>query len=56
MKHQMKSAAQQEIDLMRLQYALRMNENQPRRDRMMGAIIILCGVIAVCLLVITINL
>lgn len=55
MKPQMKSAAQQEIDYMRLQYALRMNQNQPRRDRMMGVILILCGVIGVCLLVIAIN-
>ena len=27
---------QEEIDLMRLAYADRMNENQPRRDRMVG--------------------
>lgn len=27
---------QAEIDLMRLAYAYRMNQNQPRRDRMVG--------------------
>ena len=27
---------QRDIDLMRLDYADRMNENQPRRDRMVG--------------------
>ena len=47
---------QREIDFMRAMYAQRMNENQPRRERMLGAIIILCGVVAVCLAVIAFNL
>ena len=55
MKHQMKSAAQQELDYMRQQYAQRMHDNQPRRDRMIGAILILCGIIALSLLVIAFN-
>jgi hypothetical protein len=49
------SDAQQEIDMMRKLYVDRMNVNQPRRDRMVGGIIILAAVIAVCLLVIAIN-
>ena len=56
MKPQIKSVTQQNIDFMRQQYAIRRSLNQPRRDRMIGAILILCGIIALSLLVIAINL
>lgn len=44
--HQNKTAAeiQADIDLMRLAYASRMNQNQPRRDRMVGWSLLIVGV------------
>ena len=43
---QNKTAAeiQADIDLMRLAYASRMNQNQPRRDRMVGWSLLIVGV------------
>ena len=52
-----KTAAEIQRDLafMRAMYAERRSLNQPRRDRMVGAILILCGIIALSLLVITFS-
>lgn len=36
MQNKTAAAIQAEIDFMRRMYAARMNENQPRRDRMIG--------------------
>lgn len=58
MKPKTTAEMQQEIDLMRVMYARRQSLNQPRRDRMIGLVMVLLGTItvsAITIIIITLS-